>query len=448
MGQYFSGMSFLIDILGLVSLIAAGYFTFTGKITLGDFTAYLLYVNMFVQPIARLVNFTEQYQNGMAGFERFVELLEEETEKEMEIASASAGSGDQTTPNRNEIEDVSSLINVEAIELVIGYGLIPLADQSSGGDLLQKIASVRRQCAIEMGVVIQPIRIKDDLLLGPNQYCIKIKGNPIVIGEIMPNMLMCMNPLKEEIDIEGINTIEPSFKLPAVWIAKNKMEEAELNGYTVVDPNTILSTHLMEIIKENAYELLGRQEVQDMIDETNKKSPAVIKELIPDLLEVGEVQKVLKNLLREKVNIKDRVTIFETLADYSRTTRDIEILTEYVRLRLSRSICMELIDEDKKMSVITISEELESLLTNNMKSTSNGSYPQINPEMIETIFKSIENTIKVVQFNSNKPVILVSPKIRAGFKRLIELVFPQVIVLSLNEIPNDIRIINEGVVKV
>ncbi|MDL0415425.1 flagellar biosynthesis protein FlhA [Clostridioides difficile] len=355
---------------------------------------------------------------------------------------------DMVNPDKNEVEDVTNLINVESIEVEIGYGLISLADESAGGDLLQRIASIRRQCAIDMGIVVQPIRIRDNLQLNPNQYNIKIKGNVVGGYEIMPNMVLCMDPMNQGFNIFGIKTIEPTFGIEALWIESDKVEDAELKGYTVVDSSTILITHLLDIIKSNAHELLGRQEVKTIIDAARENYSAVVDELIPDLMTLGEIQKVLKNLLREKVNIKDRVTILETLADQSRNTKDIELLTEYVRIALARSICNNLVDEDKAIVVATLSPETEELVSNNLQRSVNGTYPAVDPENTNKIFESIQEVMSNVYFNHNIPVIVVSPKIRAPFRKLVEIVYPNLTVLSLNEIPNDIKIKAEGVVSI
>ena len=343
---------------------------------------------------------------------------------------------------------MTNLINVESIEVEIGYGLISLADESAGGDLLQRIASIRRQCAIDMGIVVQPIRIRDNLQLNPNQYNIKIKGNVVGGYEIMPNMVLCMDPMNQGFSIFGIKTIEPTFGIEALWIESDKVEDAELKGYTVVDSSTILITHLLDIIKSNAHELLGRQEVKTIIDAARENYSAVVDELIPDLMTLGEIQKVLKNLLREKVNIKDRVTILETLADQSRNTKDIELLTEYVRIALARSICNNLVDDDKTIVVATLSPETEELISNNLQRSVNGTYPAVDPENTNKIFESIQEVMSNVYFNHNIPVIVVSPKIRAPFRKLVEIVYPNLTVLSLNEIPNDIKIKAEGVVSI
>lgn len=349
---------------------------------------------------------------------------------------------------KKEPENVMSLISVEPMEVEIGYGLIPLADESSGGDLLQRIASVRRQCAIEMGIVVQPIRIRDNLQLKTNEYVIKIRGTVIASGELMANMLLCMDPTNESVDIPGIKTIEPTFGLPAVWINKDARETAEIKGLTVVDPTTVMVTHLTETIKLHSYELLGRQEVKMIIDSVKEKYSAVVEELIPDLMTIGEVQKVLQNLLKEKVPIKDMVTILESLADNSRATKDIELLTEYVRFALARTICNPLLGERRSITVATLDPRLEDLISNSLQKSIQGTFPAIDPDTTGNVLASIRNVLETVYFNENQPVFLVSPKIRPAFRKLIEMMYPHITVLSLNEIPNDIEIKTEGVVTV
>lgn len=294
---------------------------------------------------------------------------------------------------RKEPENVMNLISVEAMEVEIGYGLIPLADESSGGDLLQRIASVRRQCAIEMGIVVQPIRIRDNLQLKTNEYIIKIRGTKVVSSELMPSMLLCMDPTGENSDLPGIKTIEPTFGLPAVWINKDQREDAEIKGLTVVDPTTVMVTHLTETIKNHSYELLGRQEVKLIVDNAKEKYSAVVEELIPDLLTIGELQKVLQNLLREKVPIKD-------------------------------------------------------IVANNIQKSVQGSFPTVDPDTTTKILGAIKDTVESVYFYNNQPIILVSPNIRPVFRKLIEMVFPQIMIISLNEVPNDVQINSEGVVRI
>lgn len=349
---------------------------------------------------------------------------------------------------RKEPENVMNLISVEPMEVEIGYGLIPLADEASGGDLLQRIASVRRQCAIEMGIVVQPIRIRDNLQLKTNEYIIKIRGTMIVSSELMPSMLLCMDPTGENSDIPGIKTVEPTFGLPAVWINKDQREEAEIKGLTVVDPTTVMVTHLTETIKNHSYELLGRQEVKLIVENAKEKYSAVVEELIPDLLTIGELQKVLQNLLREKVPIKDIVTIMESLADNSKNTRDLEILTEYVRFALARTICNQIIDENKSITVVTLEPGIEDIIANNTQKSVQGSIPTVDPDTTTRILTGIKNIVESVYFYNNQPIILVSPNIRPVFRKLIEMVFPHIMVISLNEVPNDVQINSEGVIRI
>lgn len=349
---------------------------------------------------------------------------------------------------RKEPENVMNLISVEAMEVEIGYGLIPLADESSGGDLLQRIASVRRQCAIEMGIVVQPIRIRDNLQLKTNEYIIKIRGTKVVSSELMPSMLLCMDPTGENSDLPGIKTIEPTFDLPAVWINKDQREDAEIKGLTVVDPTTVMVTHLTETIKNHSYELLGRQEVKLIVDNAKEKYSAVVEELIPDLLTIGELQKVLQNLLREKVPIKDIVTIMESLADNARNTRDLEVLTEYVRFSLSRTICNTVVDENRTINVVTLDPVIEDIVANNIQKSVQGSFPTVDPDTTTKILGAIKDTLESVYFYNNQPIILVSPNIRPVFRKLIEMVFPQIMIISLNEVPNDVQINSEGVVRI
>lgn len=372
-------------------------------------------------------------------------LLYKEENKKQELAIAME-EDEIVEMERKEPENVMNLISVEPMEVEIGYGLIPLADETTGGDLLQRIASVRRQCAIEMGIVVQPIRIRDNLQLRTNEYVIKIRGTVIASSELMPNMLLCMDPTGDNSDIPGIKTIEPTFGLPAVWVNKDQREEAEIKGLTVVDPTTVMVTHLTETIKAHSYELLGRQEVKLIVDNTREKYSAVVDELIPDLLTIGELQKVLQNLLREKVPIKDMVTIMESLADNSRNTKDIKLLTEYVRFSLARTICNQIINEDRAVTVVTLHPQLEELVASNIQKSIQGTFPTIDPDTTTRIFNNIRDTIESVYFYNNQPVILVSPNIRCVFRKLIEMAFPHLMVISLNEIPNDVEIRTEGVV--
>lgn len=400
-------------------------------------------VMLFLALIPRLPKIPFLIAAAAMGTLAYLLVKEEGKKQEREIAIEEEESMEM---DKKEPENVMNLISVEPMEVEIGYGLIPLADESAGGDLLQRIASVRRQCAIEMGIVVQPIRIRDNLQLKTNEYVIKIRGTIVASSELMANMLLCMDPTGENSDVPGIKTIEPTFELPAVWINKDQREEAEIKGLTVVDPTTVMVTHLTETIKAHSYELLGRQEVKNIVDNMREKYSAVVDELIPDLLTIGELQKVLQNLLKEKVPIKDMVTIMESLADNSRNTKDLEVLTEYARFALARTICNTIINEDKAVSVVTLDPSLEELIASNVQKSIQGSFPAIDPDKTTKIFQNIKSTIDAVYFYNNQPVILVSPNIRAVFRKLCEMAFPHVMIVSLNEIPNDIEIRTEGVV--
>ncbi|WP_411170355.1 flagellar biosynthesis protein FlhA [Clostridium sp. MB05] len=418
--------------------------TFTNQLTtfpvaLGIVSAVMFFLAL-IPGMPMLPFLLASVASGVASYLLF---KEEQRNEEAELAKVEE---EYTEMERKEPENVMSLISVEPMEVEIGYGLIPLADESTGGDLLQRIASVRRQCAIEMGVVVQPIRIRDNLQLKTNEYVIKIRGTVIASSELMANMLLCMDPSGDNSQIAGIRTIEPTFNLPAVWINKDQREEAEIKGLTVVDPTTVMVTHLTETIKAHSYELLGRQEVQLIVDNTKEKYSTVVDELIPDLMTIGELQKVLQNLLREKVPIKDMVTIMESLADNSRLTKDLELLTEYVRFSLARTICNQIIDEDRSITVVTLSPQIEEIIAANTQKSMQGSFPAVDPDTTTRILDCIRDTMDRVYFYNNQPVILVSPNIRPVFRKLIEMVFPHIMVISLNEIPNDVEIRTEGVV--
>lgn len=404
--------------------------------------AIILVVLSFIPGMPTLVFWTLA---ALTGYSAYLLLKDEKAKVKQEIEIEEQ---EIIETEKREPENVMTLISVEPLEIEIGYGLIPLADDAAGGDLVQRIASVRRQCAIEMGIVVQPIRIRDNLRLNSNEYVIKIRGTVIEKAELMPNMFLCMDPSGGSIGMEGIRTVEPTFGIPAIWINKDQREEAEIKGLTVVDPTTVMITHLTETIKSHSYELLGRQETKMIIDSVKEKYSTVVEELIPDLMTIGEVQKVLQSLLKEKVSIKDMVTILESLADNARNTQDIEVLTEYVRFALSRNICSELIESEKVITVVTVDPNLENLIANSIQKSPQGSFPTINPDVTTKIFAAIKELLDITYFNNNIPVILVSPKIRPAFRKLIEMVFPQIVVLSLNEIPNDIDIKAEGVVSV
>lgn len=382
--------------------------------------------------------------SAAAAVSAYILIKEDRNKFDEEVAADT----EEVPVENREPENVLNLLIVEPLEIEIGYGLIPLADVSSGGDLLDRIAGVRRQCAVEMGIIVQPIRIRDNLQLATNEYCIKIKGTVVAKGNILCNHYLAIDATGEGIGIDGIKTVEPAFGLPAVWIPDSKKEDAELIGITVVDPTTVLVTHLTEIIKNHASELLGRQEVKMLIDNIKESYSAVVEELIPNLLSIGEVQKVLQNLLKERVPIRDLVTILESLADNAVNTKDIELLTEYVRFALGRTICKNLVDENNVIKVLTLHPSLEQLIADNIQKSFQGSYPALNPDTTKKIFESLQANIEMSDFVNRQAVVLCSPRIRPAFRKLTEIVFPNITVLSMNEIPTDVQIETIGMVTI
>ena len=343
-------------------------------------------------------------------------------------------------------EDAVASFQVEPISMEIGYGLIQLVDEGNDDNLMNHITSIRRQCANEMGIMVNPIRIRDNLQLGPNDYIIKIKGNEVARGQIYMNKYLVIDPGTSEFDLEGIKTKEPAFGLDAIWVDSKDREKADLKGYTIVEPTTVIATHLKEVIKQNSAELLGRQEVKQMLEGIKEKYNVVIDELIPDIMSLGEVQKVLQNLLKEGVPIFDLVTILEVLADFGNITKDPEVLTEHVRSQLKRTIIKGYLADDRTLNVITIHPDIEELIGNNIRKTVSGSMPVLDPAIITKIFDNIKTLNEKLLFNGIEPVILASPKIRIAFRNLISFNFPNIPVLSLNEIPNDVEIQAVGLV--
>lgn len=366
----------------------------------------------------------------------------EKTEKELEIQQENIA---MIENKKSETEEVATF-QVEPISLEIGYGLISLVDEGKDDNLINHITSIRRQCVSEFGIIVNPIRIRDNLQLDPNSYQIKIKGNKVASGEVYTDKYLVIDPGVEEFELEGIKTKEPSFGLDALWINEEHREKADLLGYTIVDPIVVLVTHLKEIIKIHSPELLGRQEVKQLLEGIKDKYNVVIDELIPDIMTLGEVQKVLQNLLKENVPIYDLVTILESLADNGTAIKDTEVLTEQVRHALKRTIVKNYLNPEEKLLVVTINPELEDLIGNNIQRTMSGSMPVLEPTVITKIFDNVKETTEMLLRNGVEPVILASPKIRVAFRNLIAFNFPNIPVLSLNEIPNDIEIEGVGMV--
>jgi flagellar biosynthesis protein FlhA len=346
-----------------------------------------------------------------------------------------------------ESEDAVASCQVEPIALEIGYGLISLVDEGSDSSLISHITSIRKQLASELGILVNPIRVRDNLQLDPNQYVIKIKGNQIAKGEVHTNKYLVIDPGTSDFDIQGIPTTEPAFGLAALWIDGRDKEKAELNGYTIVEPVTVLVTHLKEILKKHSHELLGRQETKNLIDEIKGRYGVIVEELIPNIMSLGEVQKVLQNLLKENVPITDLVTILETLADNAVTVKDTEVLTEHVRHALQRTIVKEYLDHQGILNVVTIDSQLEDLIGSNIHKSIGGSIPVLEPDMITRIFNSVKSAYDEALMKGYQTIILASPKVRTALKNLIAITFSNIAVLSLNEIPSDVQIEIVGMVE-
>ena len=362
---------------------------------------------------------------------------------EKEVSSEEAEADEIRRP-----ENVASLLQVDPIELEFGYGIIPLADINQGGDLLDRVVLIRRQIALELGTVVPMIRLRDNIQLNPNQYIIKIKGIKVSEGEILFDHYMAMNPGYVEQEITGIPTLEPSFNLPAIWITESQRERAESLGYTVVDPPSIIATHLTEVIKNHIHELLTRQDVQNLVNNIQESNQTLISELVPKLLSIGEIQKVLQNLLREQISIRDLVTILETLADYAPTTRDIDVLTEYVRQNLKRAISRKYFAEGEMTSVVTLDPKVEQEIMDSVKQTEQGSYLTLDPEITKEIIDSVQAEIRKLEDLGKNPIIITSPIVRMYFKRLMQDYFKDLIVISYNEIDSNVELQSVGMVTV
>ena len=343
-------------------------------------------------------------------------------------------------------ENVVSLLQVDPIELEFGYGIIPLADVNQGGDLLDRVVMIRRQVALELGTVVPIIRLRDNIQLNPNQYIIKIKGIQVSEGEILFDHYMAMNPGFVEEEISGIQTFEPSFHLPAIWITESQRERAESLGYTVVDPPSIIATHLTEVIRQHISELLTRQDVQNLINNIKETNPSLVDELTPKLLGLGEIQKVLQNLLKEGISIRDLLSIFETLADHSTVTRDTDVLTEYVRQSLKRAISAKYFAANEATSVVTLDPKIEQEIMNSVKQTEQGAYLTLDPDRTKEIMNSVGEEVAKLENLGRNPIIITSPIVRMYFKKLTEDYYPDLIVVSYNEIDSNVELQSVGMV--
>ncbi len=371
----------------------------------------------------------------------YLTMRKQKKEDESEVEDTAA----MVAQEKRKPESVTSLLQVDLIEMEFGYGIISLVDASQGGDLLDRVVMIRRQCALDLGIIVPVVRLRDNIQLGTNAYSIKIKGLEVARGEVMLDHYLALRPSDVETMIDGIETVDPAFGLPAVWVTEKDREMAELRGYTTIDAPSVIATHLMEIIKRHASELLGRQQVQILIDNLKASQPALVEEVVPKLFTIGEIQKVLANLLHEGVSIRDMGSILEILGDYGMTTRDLQLLTEYVRQNLKRAITQRFVPSGKAR-VITLDPALEQIIAENIRQTESGSYVAIEPVQLQKI---LVNTKRVIEHSVSMgvaPVIMTSPKVRKHFKQMTEQLDPELVVLSYNELDNNVEIYSDGVV--
>ncbi|UOO42442.1 flagellar biosynthesis protein FlhA [Priestia megaterium] len=363
---------------------------------------------------------------------------------------------EEMAPTEEELEDnemkspesVVNLLSVDPIEFEFGYALIPLADTNQGGDLLDRIVMIRRQLALELGLVIPVVRIRDNIQLQPNEYCLKIKGNEVAKGELLLDHYLAISPGMDDELIEGIDTLEPAFKMPAKWISESVKEQAEMFGYTVVDPPSVVSTHITEVIKSYAHELIGRQETKQLIDHTKETYPILIEEVTPNPLSVGDIQRVLAKLLKESVSIRNLPIIFEVLADYGKTTSDTDLLTEYVRQGLARQITSQYTVQEGLLRVLTLSGKVEKTMAEAVQQTEHGNYLSLDPNVSQAIVESIAKQIETLSFQEQSPIVLCSPAVRMYVRQITERYFPHMAVLSYNELEANVEVQSVGVVDI
>lgn len=363
---------------------------------------------------------------------------------------------EEMAPTEEELEDnemkspesVVNLLSVDPIEFEFGYALIPLADTNQGGDLLDRIVMIRRQLALELGLVIPVVRIRDNIQLQSNEYCLKIKGNEVARGELLLDHYLAISPGMDDDLIEGIDTLEPAFKMPAKWISESVKEQAEMFGYTVVDPPSVVSTHITEVIKSYAHELIGRQETKQLIDHTKETYPILIEEVTPNPLSVGDIQRVLAKLLKESVSIRNLPIIFEVLADYGKMTSDTDLLTEYVRQGLARQITSQYTVQEGLLRVLTLSGKVEKTMAEAVQQTEHGNYLSLDPNVSQAIVESIAKQTETLSFQEQSPIVLCSPAVRMYVRQITERYFPHMAVLSYNELETNVEVQSVGVVDI
>lgn len=343
-------------------------------------------------------------------------------------------------PGLETPEEVHALLPLDVLELEVGYGLIPLVDEEQSGNLLSRIKSIRRQFAIDMGVVVPSLHLRDNLQLKPGEYAVLIKGNQVARAEIMIDHFLAMDPGDAKHRIKGIETLEPAFNLPALWIPENKKEEAAMAGYTVVDPSTVIATHLTEIFKHNLHEFLGRQETQSLLDNLSQRAPKAVEELVPGTISLGVLQKVLQNLVKEKVSIRDLLTIIETLSDFGQQTKDPEQLTEFVRQKMGRTIVKPFLSEDGTLPIITMEDQIETSFQEGLRQTDHGTYLAMEPKLAQKVIQTISKIMEKTVVPDGQPVLLTTPAVRPHLAQLLLRFVPNLPVISQTEIPSNIRL--------
>ncbi len=356
-----------------------------------------------------------------------------------EAAQAEAPTEAPAQPNEE------TLLQIDAMELEIGYGLIRLVDQTQGGDLLDRISMIRRQLALELGIIVPPIRIRDNMRLDPNEYRVRFKGNPVARGEARVGMYLAMDSGLASGDLTGgIQTTEPAFGLPAWWIPESERQRAEMLNYTVVEASSVMATHLTEVIKNNAADLLTREETSKLIKRLKEKAPSVVDEVVPAVLKIGDIQKVLQNLLRERVPVRDLESILETLGDWGTRTNDLDVLSEYVRNSLARSICEQYISEDNILRVVTLEPTLEDRIAGHIEHNDRGSFLTMPPDVARSVSREISQAVRPLVQAGYPPVVLTSPQVRNHVRRIAENAVTGLAVLSYNEIVRGVKVESMG----
>jgi len=387
---------------------------------------------------------------GVLSFIGYRALNQRKKKEEAAIRAAASKSNDSAqaaAAEKRKPEDVMNLLKVQQLELEFGYGIVPLVDVSMGGDLLERLIMIRRQCAIDLGIVLPSIRLRDNVQLPNNQYIVKIKGAEVARGEIMPDHLMAINSDNTDETITGIETVDPAFGLPALWITKKQRERAELLGYTTIDPPSVITTHLIEVIKKHSAELLDRQQVQALMENLGKQQPALVEEVVPKMFTYGEIQKILMGLLRENVPIKNLAIIVETLADYGRSTKNTEELIEFSRQALGRVISSRFL-EDEDVAMIALDNKLELLIAEKTKKTDAGFFTSLDPGQLERLFQSVKKNVEKLTLQGKTPIIVTSPGVRPRVKKLLEQVLPSQTVLSYSEIDQSREMRIEAIIDV